>query len=107
MMWAVRAGAMAAGMRHPLLMFTCRALNLHLDAALRAAISHRRQRLTVSRRQTVPVLRQKIRLEGLNDRSQADHLIRPQVREKPSIRPLIRSSAGCWVCSVRGYSGRW
>ena len=93
MMLAVRAVAMATGMRHSLLMPTGRALNVHLEAALRTAMFHRRQRLSVSRRQPVPILRQNICLEGLNDCRQADHLIRPQVREKLSMRPLIRSSA--------------
>jgi hypothetical protein len=47
----------------------------------------------VSRRQSIPVLRQEIRLERFNERSQTDHLTVPQVMEKPSIRPLIRSMA--------------
>ncbi len=45
------------------------------------------------RRELIPVLRQEVRLEGFNDGSQADHLTCPQVMEKPSIRPLIRSMA--------------
>ncbi len=62
-MLAVRTVTMAAGMRHPLLMGALRALDQPLPAGLRAARFHRRERPGVSRRQSVPVLRQEIRLE--------------------------------------------
>jgi hypothetical protein len=41
----------------------------------------------------VPILRQKVGLEGVDDFGQTDHLTCPQVMLKPSIRPLIRSMA--------------
>jgi hypothetical protein len=44
-------------------------------------------------RESVPVLRQEVGAEGVDDLGQADHLTVPQVRRKPSIRPLMRSMA--------------
>jgi hypothetical protein len=38
-------------------------------------------------------LREEIRLEGVDDRSESDHLACPQTEEKPSIKPLMRSMA--------------
>ena len=67
MMLAVRAMAMAAGMRHPLLMLTFQALNLHLGAGLRAALFYGRECPIVPRPEPVTVLRQKVRLEGFDD----------------------------------------
>ena len=93
MMLAVRAVAVAAGMWHQFLMLTCRAFDLHHGAGLRAAMFHGRECAVVIRRELIPVLRQEVRLEGVNDGSQADHLTCPQVMEKPSIRPLIRAMA--------------
>ena len=93
MVLTVRAVAMAAGMRHQPLVFASRAFDLHHGAGLCAALLHGRECSIVLSGESVPVVRQKVRFEGVDDRSQADHLILPQVMAKPSIRPLIRSMA--------------
>ena len=93
MVLTVRAVAMAAGMRHQLLMFALRAFDLHHGAGVRAALLQGGQCAVVRRGESVPVLRYEIRLEGFDDFSQADHLTCPQAMLKPSIRALIRSSA--------------
>ena len=93
MMLAVRAVAMAAGMRHQFLMRASGAFDLHHRARLGAALFHRRKRSVVLRGESVPILRQEVGLEGVDELSQADHLTRPQVMLKPSIRALIRSMA--------------
>lgn len=97
MVLAVRAVTMAAGVRHQRLVRTFAALELHLEAGLGAAPLHGRERPVVIRGKPVAVLRQKVRLERFDDRSQAGHLTCPQAMVKPSIKPLIRSSAWCLV----------
>jgi hypothetical protein len=47
--------------------------------------------------QPIPILRAEISLEGVDDRSEPDHLAGPQTEEKPSIKPLMRSMARCLV----------
>ena len=85
--------AMAAGVWHQFLLLASGAFDLHHGARLRAALFHRRQCSIVRRGESVPVLRQEIRLEGVDDFSQPDHLTFPQAMLKPSIRALIRSMA--------------
>jgi hypothetical protein len=92
-MLAVGAVAMAAGVRQQFLMVTFGALDLHLAAELGAALLHGCQCPIVHRGEPVAVLRQKVRLKGCDDFSEADHLICPQAIVKPSIRALIRSRA--------------
>jgi len=93
MVLTVRAVAMAAGVGHQFLMRASGAFDLHHGAGLRAALFDGRERSIVVRRESVPVLRQEVGLEGVDDASQADHLTFPQVMPKPSIRPWIRSMA--------------
>jgi hypothetical protein len=90
---AMRAVAVATGMRPQCLMFAFGAFDLHLQARLRAAMRHRRQGAQVVKGQFVPVLRQEVCLEGVDHGSQPAHLTFPQSMEKRSIRPLIRSMA--------------
>ena len=92
-MLAVWAVAMAAGVGHQFLMFASRAFDLHLGAGLCAALFDGRECAIVVRRESMPELRQEIRLEGIDDTRQPDHLTDPQVILKLSIRPLIRSMA--------------
>jgi len=66
MMLAVRAVAMAAGMRHQFLMRATRALNLHHRAGVRAAVFHRRECAQVIRREPVSILRQEVVLEAVD-----------------------------------------
>ena len=54
---------------------------------------HRREGAQLVKRQFVPVLRQEIRLEGVDHGRQPDHLTFPQSMLKLSIRPLMRSMA--------------
>ena len=93
MMLTVRAMAVAAGMRHQLLLRASRALDLHHGAGLGAAVFHRRQGSIVVGRESIPVLRQEVSLEGVDDGSQPDHVTFPQAMPKPSMRPLMRSRA--------------
>ena len=90
---AVRAVAMAAGVRHQDLMLAPRALHLHLGAGLRAAVSHGRQRPRVVGREFVAVLREEVGREGFDDGSEQDHLTSLQPMAKPSIKPLMCSMA--------------
>jgi hypothetical protein len=89
----VRAVAVAAGMGHQTLMPALRALHLHARARLAAALTDGGQRPQVLGAEPVAVLRQEIRLEGLDDGSQPDHFTAPQAMENPSIRALMRSRA--------------
>ena len=89
----VGAVAVAAGMRHQFLLRASRAFDLHHGAGLGAALFHRRQGSIVVGRESVPVLRQEVGLEGVDDGRQTDHLTCPQRMPKPSIRPLMRSRA--------------
>ncbi len=93
MVLTVRAVAMAAGVRNQDLMLASRTLDLHLGADLATAVFHGRERPIVIRRESAPVLREEVCFEEVDDRSQPDHLTCPQVRVKPSIKPLIRSMA--------------
>jgi hypothetical protein len=93
MVLTVRAVAMTAGVRDQLPMRTFRALDLHLGAGLCAALFYGRECPSVLRPESVPILRQEVRLEGVDEGSQADHLTCLQTMVKPSIRPLIRSMA--------------
>ena len=93
MVLTVRAVAMAAGMRHQCLVLAFGAFDLHLRAGLRAAMFDRREGPSVFRPETISILCEEVRLEGVDDRSQADHLTCPQAMVKPSIRALIRSMA--------------
>ena len=90
---AVLAVAMAAGMRHPFLMRASCALDVHHGAGFCAALFHRRECPSVLGSEPVPILRQEVGLEAVDDGGQADHLTRPQAMPKPSIRRLIRSRA--------------
>ncbi|MDP1653369.1 MAG: hypothetical protein Q8L56_11680 [Rhodocyclaceae bacterium] len=92
-MLTVRAVAMAAGMRHQLLVRAFRALDLHHRAGLGAAVLHRRESARVVRREPMPILRQEVGRETVDDRGQPDHLTVPQRMPKPSIKPLMRSMA--------------
>ena len=98
---AVRAVAMAARMWHQRLMLAFAAFDLHLWAGLRAAVFHRREGLSVHGAELGSVLREELRLEGVDGRSEADHLTIPQAMVNPSIRALMRSMAWCLVWSVR------
>jgi hypothetical protein len=89
----VRTMAMATGMRHPFLMRTFAALDLHHGTGLCAAVFHRRDGSIVFRPESVPVLRQEVCLEGFDNGRQAHHLTVPQAMLKPSIKPLMRSRA--------------
>jgi hypothetical protein len=44
-------------------------------------------------RESVPVLRTKVGVEGIDNLSEPRHLTCPQSMAKPSIRPLMRSMA--------------
>jgi hypothetical protein len=93
MVLAVRAVAMAAGMRHQLLMIAAVHWTCIIGLAwVRQCFIAARGPIVVGR-ESVPVLRQEVRLEGFNDGAEADHLTCPQVMEKRSIRPLMRSMA--------------
>ena len=89
----VRAVAVAAGMGHQMLMLALGALHLHARARLAAALADGGQRPQLLGAEPVAVLRQEIRLEGLDDCGEADHLTAPQAMENPSIRALMRSRA--------------
>ena len=116
MVLAVRAMAVAAGVRHQHLLRAAAALHLHLGAGLGAAAFDGCQRLHVTGVETVTVLRAEVLLEGVDDTGEPDHvgcsaldfpaltfppLTCPQVRLKPSISVLMRSIAWCLVLSVR------
>jgi hypothetical protein len=90
---AVRAVPVAAGMGNQALMMAFRALHLHPRARVRTALPDGAERPNVLRGEPVTVLRQEIRLEGLDDLSEPDHLTAPQAMGNPSIRALMRSRA--------------
>ena len=98
MVLAVRAVAVAAGVRHQLLMIAAAALHLHLGAGLGAAALDGGQCLQVRCAQAFTVLRPQVFLERVNDAGEPDHLTCPpltfpQVMAKPSISTLMRSIA--------------
>ena len=90
---AVRAVAVAAGVRYQYLVLAPRTLNLHLVAGLRAAALHGRQRPQVVGREFIAVVRDEVHCCGVDNGRQTDHLIFPQPMTKPSIKPLMRSMA--------------
>jgi len=92
-MLAVRAVAVTAGVRHHGTMIASGAGNLHLGTGLAAAMFHGRECPQVVGRKAVSVLRAKVSAEGVDEVSESRHLTCPQLRQKPSIRPLIRSMA--------------
>lgn len=89
----VRAVTVAAGMGNQAAVLALRALQLDLRAGVRAALPQGGQRPQVLGAESVTVLRQEIRFEGLDDLREADHLSAPQAMENPSIRALMRSRA--------------
>ena len=92
-MLAMRAMAMAAGMRHQDLMVATLALDLHLQAGLGTASGHGRQRPQMIGVQLVPILRQEVAFESVDDGGESDHLTFPQSTVNPFIKPLILSMA--------------
>ena len=70
---AMRAKAMAAGMRNEVVVGTVAALNLHHRAGRAAAIAHGREGLKLLEAQPVTKLRQEVRFEFGDDRAEADH----------------------------------
>ena len=90
---AVRAKAMAAGMRNEFLLIAAFALNLHHRAGRAAAIAHRRECPKLIEAQAVAKLRHEVRFEFGNDRAEADHRGVPLLRQKRSISALMRSMA--------------
>ena len=92
-MLTVRAVTVAAGVRHQFVMIALRALHVHLGTGLRAAVLYRRKCMRVLSAEAVRVVREKVCLEGVDDRSEPNHLSFPQVMTKPSIKPLMRSMA--------------
>jgi hypothetical protein len=70
---AVRAKAMAAGMRNEFLVIAAFALDLHHRAGRAAAIAHRRERPKLLEAQPVAKLRHEVRFELGDDRAEADH----------------------------------
>ena len=74
---AVRAVAMAAGMRNQYPMLTGRAFGLHLGAGLRAALLHGRECAPVVRRESVLVVRQEVGFEGVDDDQPGGSFDRP------------------------------
>ena len=101
MVLAVWTVAMTAGVRNQALMLAAGALDVHLAARLGAAWFHGRECPRVLGFEFVPVLRQEVSAEGIDNGGEPDHLICPQEIPKPSIRPLMRSMAWCLVWSVR------
>jgi hypothetical protein len=95
------AGTCFFSCRSSHLLRASRAFDQHHGAGLRPALFHRRECSIVVGGESVPVLRQEVGFEGIDDGGQADHLIAPQRMPKPSIRPLMRSMAWCLVWSVR------
>ncbi len=72
MVLAMRAKAMAAGMRNEFLLIAARALDLHHRAGRAAAIAQGREGLKLREAQTVAKLRQEVRFELGDDRTEAD-----------------------------------
>jgi hypothetical protein len=69
----VRAKAMAAGMRHEVVVRTVTALNLHHRTGRAAAVLDRRQRLHLVKAQPLTELRQEVGSEFGDEGSEADH----------------------------------
>jgi hypothetical protein len=67
MVLTVRTVPMAAGVRHQYLMVTFGAPDLYLEAGLGAALFHGRECSVVVSRESAPVLRQEVCLEGCDD----------------------------------------
>jgi len=101
MVLAVRAMAVAAGMRHEELMFAVLATDLHLQTGLIAAALHCRECPPLIGVEPAAILCQQVGFEGIDDGGEANHLTFLQVTVKLFIRPLIRSMALCLVCSVK------
>jgi hypothetical protein len=78
---AVRAKAMAAGMRNQTLVRAVGALDLHHRARRTAARLDRCQRPELVKAQSVAKLPQEIRFKIGNNRSEADHRGAPLARE--------------------------
>ena len=70
---AVRAKAMAAGVRNEVVVGTVVALNRHHRAGRAAAIAQGREGLKLLEAQPVTKLRQEVRFEFGDDRAEADH----------------------------------
>ena len=70
----MRAVAVAAGMRHQLLLRTFRAFHLHLRAGFGATVFHRREGASVFRPESIPAGGEQVGFEGIDDSGQADHL---------------------------------
>jgi hypothetical protein len=87
----VRAKAMAAGMRHEVVVRTVTALNLHHRTGRAAAMLDRRQRLYLVKAQPVTKLRQEVGSEFGDDGSRGGSSGRLLGQVKRSISALIRS----------------
>ena len=72
-MLAVRAKAMAAGMRDEVVVGTVTALNLHHRTGRAAAVFDRRQRLHLVNAQPVTELREEVGAEFGDEGGEADH----------------------------------
>jgi len=72
MVLAMRAKAMAAGMRNELVLIAACALDLHHWAGQAAAIVQGRKGLKLLKTQPVAKLRQEVRFELGDDRAEAD-----------------------------------
>jgi hypothetical protein len=89
----VRAKAMAAGMRHEVVVRTVAALNLHHRTGRAAAVFDRRQRLHLVNAQPVTELREEVGSEFGDEGSEADHRGASWASVNRSISALIRSIA--------------
>jgi hypothetical protein len=101
MVLAVRTVAMATGVRHEELFVTVATLRLHPWAERGATLLHGGQRPPLAREQAILVFCQQRRLEGFDDRCEADHLTAPHAMEKPFIKALMSRVALCPVWRVR------
>ncbi|SBT10039.1 hypothetical protein ACCAA_820002 [Candidatus Accumulibacter aalborgensis] len=81
MVLAVRAKAMAAGMRNEVVVGTVTALNLHHRTVRAAAVLDRRQRLHLVKAQPGTKLREEVGSEFGDDGSEADHRGAPLARQ--------------------------
>src|SRR5699024_9818177 len=97
----VRAGAVAAGVRHEGLPLAALALDPHARAGRGAAVLHGGKRPALAGEKALGVLVEELGLEGLDDRRKGRHCTARHVTEKPSIRALMRSTALLSVRVVR------
>ena len=98
---AVRATAVAAGVRHGELLLAARALREHPGGHAGAAVRHGVQGLPVAGQQGLVILRQEGQREALDEGCQRDHFTAPQPMAKRAIKASMRASASSWVWQVR------